>query len=353
MAPMKVTEHEIRNTLQKSADNFSALASLLSSLITQFGTDDGVKLADSVKRVSTALVRRAHTTAECESAAKLVFNLLSKAIQDRTTGPDSRKVVVFFIANLLLKLYFRLHIVGPGQFDSISRNIISSGVRFSEYHRADQVGYRYYLGRYYLSQQQYRRARSHLLWAFDHCTNSSPGNKRLVLLYLTTASLPLGIFTSSELLKMSGLMEPFLPLIVAMQKGDYTGFHAHLKKYEDWFYKYEIFLYLEQRCDMILYRSLFRRTFMLSTTTAQKTPNIRISKLLCALQWATQDKSWSISDCEALCVSLIDIGYIKGYIHHQNQILVLDKKDERKFGFPTVSGIQIAQYEHDDDRQFG
>lgn len=350
---MKVTEHEVRNTLEKSVDNFPALASLLSSLITQFGSDEGVKLADSVKEVSAALVRIARTTSECESAAKLVFNLLSKAIQDRTTGPDSRKVVVFFVANLLLKLYFRLHIIGPGQFDSISRNIISSGVRFSEYRRADQVGYRYYLGRYYLSQQQYRRARSHLLWAFNHCTNASPSNKRLILLYLTTASMPLGVFTSIELLEISNLSKPFLPLIVAMQKGDYTGFHAHLGTYEDWFYKYEIFLYLDQRCDMILYRSLFRRTFMLSTTTAQKTPNIRIAKLLCALQWATRDVSWNMSDCEALCVSLIDMGYIKGYIHHQNQILVLDKKDEKKFGFPNVSGIQIAQYENEDDRQFG
>ena len=91
---------------------------------------------------------------------------------------------------------------------------------------------------------------------------------------------------------------------------------------------------------------------MLSITTAQKTPNIKLSILLTAIRWATQDDTWDLADCEAVCVSLIDMGYIKGYIHHQNQVLVLDKKDERKFGFPDVSTIQVAQYEHGDDTQF-
>lgn len=130
MAPMKVTEHEIRTTLQRARNDFPSLASLLSACITQFGSDTGNSLASSVKEVAQITVRAAKSTEECESAAKLVFNLLSKAIQDRTVGPESRKVIVFFVANLLLKLYFRLQIAGPGQFDSISRNIISSGVRF-------------------------------------------------------------------------------------------------------------------------------------------------------------------------------------------------------------------------------
>lgn len=151
---------------------------------------------------------------------------------------------------------------------------------------------------------------------------------------------------------MSGLTEPFIPLMLAMQKGDFQGFHLHLEKHEEWFCKYEIYMYLSQRCDIILYRSLFRRTFMLSVTTAQKTPNVKLVKLLCALKWATRDDGWDLVDCESLCVSLIDMGYIKGYIHHQNQVLVLDKKDERKFGFPDVSSIHVAQFEHDDTRQF-
>ena len=127
---MKVTEREIRDVLQSSSVNFPALAGLVGTLTTQFGQETGRHLAPRIKEVSLVLVRTAKTRQECESAAKLIFSLLSKAIQDRSVGPDSRKTVVFFVANLLLKLYFRLQIVGPGQFDSISRNIISSGVRF-------------------------------------------------------------------------------------------------------------------------------------------------------------------------------------------------------------------------------
>lgn len=130
MGPMRVTDHEIRTTIERSSHDFNAQASLLSACITQFGSDSGNSIAPGIKQVAKYTVKAANNKHDCETAAKLVFNLLSKAIQDRTTGPQSRKVVVFFIANLLLKLYFRLQIAGPGQFDSISRNIISSGVRF-------------------------------------------------------------------------------------------------------------------------------------------------------------------------------------------------------------------------------
>lgn len=224
----------------------------------------------------------------------------------------------------------------------------------SEYSKADRVGYRYYLGRYYLSQQQFRRSRSHLLWAFDHCTNSAPHNKRLILIYLTTASLPLGVFASAELLQIAGLSQYFQPLTVALSKGNYSGFHAHLDSLEDWFNTYQIYLYLSQRCDMILYRSLVRRVFILSRSDAepQKTPNIRFTRLLSAIQWATKDNSWDLMDLESLCVSLIDGGYVKGYVHHLNKVLVLDKREEGRAGFPPVCGIQVAQYEHDDERQF-
>jgi nuclear mRNA export protein PCID2/THP1 len=345
-------DDDLRRSICGAANDYAALAKIHSSVVSDFVRGEDARASRLIRDSSLALVQAARTKKDCESAAKLIFNLLSKCIQDRSTGPKSRKVFVFFVANLLLKLYFRLGIVGPGQFDSISRNIISSGVRFSEYGKADQVGYRYYLGRYYLSQQQYRRARSHLLGAFTNCTNMAPANKRLILLYLTATSLPIGIFTSPDLLRMSGLAEYFQPLMVALQKGDYQAYHAHLEKHEDWFSRYEIFLYLDQRCDMILYRSLFRRTFMLSDTSAQKTPNIKLVMLLCALRWATRDHTWTLMDCEALCISMIDTGYIKGYIHHQSQLLVLDKRDEKKFGFPDVSGVHVAQFDNDDESQF-
>lgn len=214
------------------------------------------------------------------------------------------------------------------------------------------MGYRYYLGRYYLSQQQFRRSRSHLLWSFTHCANNAPHNKRLILIYLITASLPLGILASQELIHISGLAVPFQQLIQALVKGDYRSYHRHLKQQEAWLDTFQITLYLEQRCDMVLYRSLFRRVYLLSMDSTQKTPNVRFTRLLAAIRWATDVDSWDLMDIEALCVSMIDAGYIKGYIHHINKVLVLDKRDEGKAGFPPISGLQVAQLEHDDDRQF-
>lgn len=374
MAPMKVTDLEIRTTLQNSPSDFPALASLLSACITQYSTDSGRHLSPKIKEIAQLLTFAARSKQECESAAKLIFNLLSKAIQDRSLGPDSRKQVVFFVANLLLKVYFRLRIAGPGQFDSISRNIISSGVKFrylslsllllcrckflgltfcSEYPKADRVGYRYYLGRYYLSQQQFRRSRSHLVYAFNQCTNLAARNKRLILIYLITASLPLGIFPSDELLRMSGLSKSFAPLIASLKLGNHAKYHAHLSDFEDWFDGFGVTLILAQRCEMLLYRCLIRRTFLLTTNPSQKPPNVKFSHLLQALRYSTKDEEgWDLADVECVCVSLIDGGYIRGYIHHLNKVLVLDKRDEGRAGFPVVSGLLVSQYQHDDDAQF-
>lgn len=347
---MKVTTQEIEATLSNRATTYAHLASLLGSMTTQFSTDQGRHLNGSMKRVARAVVKSARTKEEVESAAKLVFGILSKCIGDRTPGPSSRKTIVYHIANQLLGLYMRLGTVGPGQFDSVTRNIVSSGVKFHQYSMSDRVGYRYYLGRYYLSQQAFSRARTHLSWAFKHCTMASPRNKRLILIYLTTASLPLGYFPTLQVLEATDLTIFFAPLIQALKKGDVGRFHQHLRDQDAWFTHYDIALILEFRCDLLLYRSLFRRVFiLLRPTVVQKTPNVKLTSLLHAVRFVTRDTSWDQADVENLCVTMIDVGYIRGYIHHVNQILVLDKK---KFGFPNVETVSVQVLDHDDDIQF-
>ena len=53
--------------------------------------------------------------------------------------------------------------------------------------------------------------------AFSLCTNAQIKNKRLILAYLVTASLPLGVFPRPELLEVFDLKEQFEPLIHAVK----------------------------------------------------------------------------------------------------------------------------------------
>ena len=53
--------------------------------------------------------------------------------------------------------------------------------------------------------------------AFHLCTNTHTKNKRLILVYLVAASLPLGVFPRPELLKSFDLGEQFDPLIHAVK----------------------------------------------------------------------------------------------------------------------------------------
>lgn len=53
--------------------------------------------------------------------------------------------------------------------------------------------------------------------AFHLCTNMQVKNKRLILVYLVTSSLPLGFFPRHELLELFDLSEQFEPLMYAVK----------------------------------------------------------------------------------------------------------------------------------------
>ena len=118
--------------------------------------------------------------------------------------------------------------------------------------------------------------------AFDMCTNHNWKNRRLILIYLVTASLPLGIFPGEELLAEFDLQEPFAPLIHAAkvgsamgawlndnggtkidaqpQVGDYQECLHWLGSYQDWHIQKGTFLILRDKLELVCWRNLLRRT---------------------------------------------------------------------------------------------
>ncbi|ORY74803.1 hypothetical protein BCR37DRAFT_194825 [Protomyces lactucae-debilis] len=353
MAKPDLSPSQVQQELHACIDNFDALHALLQRITPAFVATDAPKwLTDAVAQLAHRLVETGKTHTQWEQAVRAIFRCFQSILSDRDPSPTSRQRIVLRIANILFKLYFRLDQIRL--CETISRNVVASGVVFTNYSRADRVAYRYYLGRYHLSQQQFRRSRAHLDWAFRHCSMKHEHNRRLILVYLTVASLPLGLFPGAALLQACSLEPVFGPLVRALIKGDYGGFHRHLREQQQVFDGYGITLFLESRCDMVLYRSLLRRTVLLTLTgtTAQKTPHVQLATLQRAIQFATADElPWDLDDTEHLCVSLIDLGFVKGYVHHERKLLVLDKKT---LGFPPLAAVrQIELPGDDDERQFG
>lgn len=141
-----------------------------------FSNPDAVWMVPVVNRLSTINVNLAFgrdaatddlTLPAINESSRILFRIFNMILSDRQPLHRSKKLAVFHVANLLFRLYFKL-----GQIrlcPTIHANIASANVDFSAFCRAERVTYRYFLGRHYLFQNNFHRARRHLWYAFDNC----------------------------------------------------------------------------------------------------------------------------------------------------------------------------------------
>ena len=86
-------------------------------------------------------------------------------------------------------------------------------------------------------------------------------------------------------------------------------------------------------------------------STESRPPTLNLLHCLKALQFCA-DKLIDLDEVENIAVTLIDAGYIKGYIHHVQKVIVLDRRD-KTFGFPLGNGVgSVARLADDDDERY-
>lgn len=285
-------------------------------------------------------------------AARMLFRMFSSALSDRQPTFSGKKRCILRLANCLFKLYFKTNQVRL--CSTIHVNTSSSGdFSFSNYNKSDQVSYRYYMGRYFLQQYQIHEAFEFLSEAFKLCRQDDYSHRRKILIYLIPSALIIGLSPHRELiLQRYNLEDHFGPLIGALRHGDHKQFYYALnsKDRAQWFISNGTYLLLADRCQILLFRNLFRRTFLATYIPEQRTTFVEGKKLLQAYQWiAKRDgknadilEDLDLADIECICVNLLDQGYIKGYIMHNGLYLVL-KKDDRS-GFQEVSEVRPAVF---------
>ncbi|VVC96744.1 PCI domain-containing protein 2 homolog [Leptidea sinapis] len=245
------------------------------------------------------------------------------AADNRTADENTKRLGMLNLVNQLLKVYFRInkiHLCKP-----LIRAIDSSPFR-DMFPLAQQITYKYFVGRKAMFDSDYKTADAYLSYAFQNCHCDSVKNKRLILIYLIPVKMLLGFMPTKDLLEKYNLLQ-FWDLVSVVKNGDLRGIDKVMETHEEFFIKVGIYLIVE-KFKITAYRNLFRRVYL-----AQKNHQIDIACFEAALQVMGQDVDSEETQC--IVANLIYDGKIKGYISYQHKKVVVSKQN----AFPPLSSL--------------
>ncbi|KAL9632198.1 MAG: hypothetical protein Q9164_005471 [Protoblastenia rupestris] len=212
-----------------------------------------------------------------EGSANVIREAFKKCLSERSGGvsgvdsngrPEGRRIGIYLTANLCLKLFF--HCKKLRSAEQIFGNIYQQSPPLTLFPASQRVIFLYYLGRYLFANGHFFRAQLTLQASYTQCHPQCLSQRRLILIYLITSNIILGRFPSPRLWQApeaTGLKEKFEPICIAIAKGDLASFRRYLdvnSEHAEWFLRKRILLQLSNRCEILVWRSLARRTFLLS-----------------------------------------------------------------------------------------
>uniref|UniRef100_A0A8H7NNL3 PCI domain-containing protein n=1 Tax=Bionectria ochroleuca TaxID=29856 RepID=A0A8H7NNL3_BIOOC len=242
-----------------------------------------MSLSDVLARLTMTLNRRPELTRQlrtsnddesrksiAESSAEIIQKIFTACLNDRSSDrsspPKGKRVAIYIFANLVLKLLFacrRIHLA-----KMIFFNLGANSPPLSLYPAAQRVTFLYYLGRFsFSSGNHYLRAANCLEAAYLQTPPRFTSHRTNILTYLIAANILLGHFPSASLLQRpeSRTLAPiFFPLCAALRGGDFIRFQAHLAEHEDWLLEKGLLVPLTHKLRPLLWRSLARKTFLLT-----------------------------------------------------------------------------------------
>lgn len=212
---------------------------------------------------------------------------------DRSGKPEGKKRGIYTIANLCLKILFSCHKTrGCAQ---IFENIYNQSPPLTAYPKSERVTYLYYLGRFLWSNGHAYRAQKALQEAWQQCHSRATSQGRLILIFLISANLVCGRFPSVQLLsrpEAQGLQERFGPLCQYIAQGDLCSFRRHLDIGSPnyvWFSQYRLDLQLRNRCEVYVWRSLVRKTYIINgdpgEPSTRKAPTVDLNDVHALFYW--------------------------------------------------------------------
>ncbi|KAJ3227931.1 PCI domain-containing protein 2, partial [Chytriomyces hyalinus] len=145
-----------------------------------------------------------------------------------------------------------------------------------------------------------------------------PFSYRQILLYLTATRLVLGKPPSSQLLQDYNLDGLFGDLISAASVGNFAEYEHLLQMRCTWLMRYRLYGIMKYRLKVAMFRNLMKNTWM----ALNQTRTISFWQFWNACVFAGA-ADFTIEDAECILVTLVDLGYMKGYLNHAKGVVVL------------------------------
>ncbi|KAF8514852.1 PCI-domain-containing protein [Hysterangium stoloniferum] len=271
---------------------------------------------------------RSSQASKMEDAARTCNKAFSLCMSDRNPAADSRRWGTYYLAGLVMKCYFKIHTI------SLSRNIIRALKAnpevppLNEFPKLHQLTYKYYIGLLSFLNEEYEQADADLSFAFNISPPFSPRNLSRILAFLIPLRILRGQLPSAALLAHVPI---YKPLVDAVRGGDLSKYDAIMTEAEGKLVSVGVWYVWERVRDVCL-RGLFRRVWLASGRGTR----IPVSHFHAALVLSspTASTSWSLSpspsitegEAECLVANMIFKGFMRGYISHEKQMVVLSGK---------------------------
>ncbi|KAI0080873.1 hypothetical protein K474DRAFT_1682360 [Panus rudis PR-1116 ss-1] len=305
---------------RRATEAFKEECTLINLFFRYFSNNSGWTLVAlfSLLRDLRDLAFDVRGTANMEEAARIISKAFTYCITDRASPyAESRRWGIYYVVGLILKCYFRVKRI------SLSKNILRAIEAnpdlppLSAYPRSHQVTYRYYIGMINFLNEDFAKAEQELTLAFYNCHIESRRNQQRILTYLIPLRILRGHLPSRELLDRFPVLDDlYSPFIAAIRKGDIRAYDETLDRFERRLVELNLWLTLEKAREICI-RGLFRRVWVAN----ERSTRIPIENFHVALQISGMDVPSEEAEC--LVANMVYKGYMRGYISHEKQTVVL------------------------------
>lgn len=336
-------------------DSYNILIQYITSLQIAFSNNRGSILQGIIKATLSSVLNSSRqldandTLQRTNYLSTLLLKMFNniraeKALNTNSGQFLSKKNIILFVANMLCRSYYMLK-TEPSCANVFS-NIHTANLKFSSYSKSEQVEYRYFLGRFYLSKEQLSRAYDHLAWAFTNCLPRTP-QQRLILKYLIPSSMLLGRLPTQHLLRMFQLDAQYGPLCTALKSGNYAQFFNYLEgPYKEWYINIRIMFLFRSRAPIVLLRQLMYRTWSIWRQSQPPNeagilyfsvvrPAVKLSMGQTPYGWYNEQEDENNEVTENIFITLIHQGFTKGNIYSRKGLVKLRNKDP----FPSIADV--------------
>ncbi|PWN28215.1 hypothetical protein BDZ90DRAFT_251920 [Jaminaea rosea] len=271
-----------------------------------------------------------------ESTARHLNKAFTACVADRNPSLlTSRKWATYRIVAILFRTYFRLRAL------PLCRNVLRALSAaplppLDHFPRADRVTFRYYTGLLHFLAQDYAPALQDLSEAWGECHAGAIKQQELILVPLIPLELLLRGRRPSKVLlarfpKLEALYSPFLSSLAP--KPDLRRFAAALAEpsFERALVVRGTYLAVEAFRPILL-RQVVRRL----CAQVLKSTRVKLADVQTAL--SEIEAGDAAAEVEWLVGSLIARGFVKGYLSHERQMMVLSNVN----AFPPLKDVAAA-----------